>query len=103
MGEHPSEAFCSAQPAPKRQGVTPAPAARMARRKNLPLLAQSAALVAPVTVSLPNLPLSPTITGVFLNSGPQLAFAFIIQAGIWERVRTKQGHKKYMVLPGRAW
>lgn len=42
----------AAQPAPKRHGVTPAAAARMARRKNLPLPAQSAALVTPVTVPL---------------------------------------------------
>lgn len=36
-GRRPSEAFCSAQPAPKRHGLRLAPAAAMARRKNRPL------------------------------------------------------------------
>lgn len=36
-GRCPSEAFCSAQPAPKRHGlITLAPAAAMTRRKNRP-------------------------------------------------------------------
>lgn len=68
--------------------MTPTPAAWTARRKNLPLPAPSAALVAPVAVSLRSSLATASHCqrsnrGIF-NPGLLLALAFIIQAGVWE-------------------